>query len=177
MDGGLRMSTLKFNKWQSTDGVTRNAVLQVVSQKIDTVQLVNSTSFIDTVMTASITPTSATSKILVNFTPTLVVSRSSSHQGIGAFQLLRDSNVIYKPYGETANGVFSMGTASGGTTSAVTYGNFPIIYLDAPATTSEVTYMMQAACFNSTALNLYINYITSVYNQSESTVTLMEIAQ
>jgi len=171
------MSIAKFNKWQSVDGVTRNAVLQVVSQKIDTLQLVNSTSFIDTVMTASITPTSATSKILVNFTPTLVLSRSSSNVGIGAFQLLRDSNIIYKPYGQTASGVFSMGTASQGTTAAVTYGNFPITYLDSPATTLEVTYMMQAACFNSTALNLYINYFVSPYSQTESTITLMEIAQ
>ena len=171
------MSTLKFNRWQSTDGVTRNAVLQVVSNTIDTYQQITSVSFVDTPLTLSITPTSATSKILVLINMNYYVKRDSTSNLI-AVRLKRDSTTIYAPYTTNATGNFgSGGSSAAGITSITTYDLMPIQYLDAPATTNQVTYTLQGCLYvNTGSASLNINFSSTTGSQT-STVTLMEIAQ
>jgi hypothetical protein len=166
------MSTLKFNKWQSIDGVTRNAVLQVVSTKVTTLFSTTSQTFVDaTDMSLAITPTSSTSKILVGMHVFVSNSRTGS-QTMSAFRLLRGETEIYKPYGISGSNFFSFGSiTSSNTTSLNQYGVFVINFLDTPSSFSEITYKLQIAN--------YLSSTTTSINSSpgESTITLMEIAQ
>lgn len=176
------MSTLKFNKWQNIDGVTRNSVLQVVSKAASTAQTTSSTSFIDlTDMFLAITPTSATSKILVMGTIHGLVQDdpdAASILALAAYRLLRDSDEIYSPYA-TSTGNYSFGNYLTNQNTAVimnSYQMFPITYLDSPSTTSEITYKFQGCVFDSNN-TLYFNAGGSVSGNFKSTITLMEIAQ
>jgi hypothetical protein len=113
----------------------------------------SSSTFIDTGLTLSITPTSATSKILVFY------SASTSQTGASIkdapMQLLRNSTVLVSsnPYFNTL------------TEAITTSGNN---YLDSPATTSATTYKIQVKCNNSSSV--------LVYGSTYSSLTLMEIA-
>ena len=171
------MSIAKFNKWQSVDGVTRNAVLQVVSKNVTTEVSITSTSFVDaTDMFLAITPTSATSKILVTFVPHYQISRLTTN-ALGAFQILRDTTAVFTPFTTGASGTYSVGTSMGNTTSNNVRSFASLQFLDSPATTNEITYKLQASAFSS----LNTGYI--LLNEQEttgsciSTITLMEIAQ
>jgi hypothetical protein len=128
-------------------------------------------SWIDiTGLSVSITPTSATSKVLVLF-QTMGASTSN-----GWVRLVRDSTAI------------SVGTTSGSrqavSSGNMTTGNAAIqiqdsgVYLDSPATTSATTYKVQVITDTGT---FYINQSTSdadnVYRgRGVSSITVMEIA-
>jgi hypothetical protein len=167
------MSTLKFNKWQSIDGVTRNAVLQVVSKEVTGEVSTPSTSFVDaTDMFLAITPTSATSKILISISAASSLSRSSA-SGYMAHRILRNSTEIFNPSGSSAGAFYSTGWAGGGLTTVNLYTLVPIVFLDAPATIEEITYKLQFLINQNTSSGVaYINR-----GGMSSTITLMEIAQ
>jgi len=171
------MSTMKFNKWQSVDGVTRNAVLQVVTKEVTTTFTTTSETFVDvTDQFLAITPTSATSKILVTFTPAASLSRASVNQYI-AYQILRDSTTVFAPWVNNGVGNFAIGLASGGATS-VAFRTFTTLqFLDSPATTNQITYKLQVSLFeNANTGTMTINE-TSTTGEQKSIITLMEIAQ
>jgi len=168
------MSTLKFNKWQSIDGVTRNAVLQVVSKEVTTQTSTTSTSFVDaTDMFLAITPTSATSKILVMFNvKNYGVRASSAH--LWALQILRDSTIVYYPGTNNGNGNLDAAYSFSGVTNIGYISRTDLLsFVDSPSTTNEITYKLQFCNYVST------NSSTVSINQSTrtSTITLMEIAQ
>jgi hypothetical protein len=171
------MSTLKFNKWQSIDGITRNAVLQVVTKEVTTTFTTTSKSFVDvTDQFLAITPTSATSKILVTFIPHSLISRTSATQYI-AYQILRDSTTVFAPWVSNATGNFAIGLASGGATSIGQRTFTNLQFLDSPATTNSTTYKLQVSLFeNANSGTMTINE-TSTTGQQKSIITLMEIAQ
>jgi len=129
------------------------SVLQVVTLTGASNTTTSSSTFIDTGLTLSITPTSATSKILVFY------SASTSQTGASIkdapMQLLRNSTVLVSsnPYFNTL------------TEAITTSGNN---YLDSPATTSATTYKIQVKCNNSSSV--------LVYGSTYSSLTLMEIA-
>ena len=166
------MSIAKFNKWQSVDGVTRNAVLQVVVQEnrgyANTYTNNTTSTYADMLnMSATITPTSATSKILVT--------------SVGSGLMLGTTPSAY--FRLLANGVEvwasdrwaykSNGTA---TWSPVNWGSS---YLHSPATTSAVTYKFQFAVASGTTPTVRIgDSSTGASSQDTYTaVILMEIAQ
>lgn len=134
------------------------SVLQVVQGTYSTQQTLTSTSFVSTGITASITPTSATSKILIiyNFSG-LTVSTNSLY------------STIYRNASNLAGACGFIETASGG---GVLYFPNTVTYLDSPATTSATTYTVYVRVSSSTA---YIGSIASGAN-TISTITLMEIA-
>ncbi len=171
------MSTLKFNKWQSIDGITRNAVLQVVSAEISTNFSTTSETFVDvTDMSLAITPTSSTSKILVTFIPHFAIRILSTTQSF-AYQILRDSTVIFDPWVNNGTGNYSVGIGVVGSTNTVQRGVIPIQFLDSPATTNEITYKLQVALYeNASSGSIAINE-TSTSGLQKSVITLMEIAQ
>ena len=153
-------------------------VLQVIStNKTDTFASASiANTFVDvTGLSVSITPSSASNKILVLAT----VNHGVDGVRATALKLLRDSTAI------------NIGTASGVRTVASTVGigeNFDtnrgevssINFLDSPATTSSVTYKIQIGILEATANVARINtsggdsdhtYIA----RSASTITVMEI--
>lgn len=167
------MSVAKFEKWQNLDGVTRNAVLQVVSSgEITTVTSNSTVGYVDaTNMSLAITPTSATSKILVMFDVGIRIGASNTNAYM-AVRILRDGVAIFTPYTDNGTGHYAYGIAAGGATSNLLRTTIPFTHLDSPATTNEVTYKLQFRNYLiGTSQVAYIN------EGPKSSITLMEIAQ
>ena len=132
--------------WVAAGGGGGGKVLQVVQGTTTTETSTTSNSYIDTTLTASITPSSATSKVLVMTMQPFFFNRLTSgfEQGV-QFKLLRGATSIvsqttepfrflaYK-YSDTSVIAFEMAALQS------------MVYLDSPATTSATTYKTQ---FNS----------------------------
>jgi len=133
------------------------SVLQVVSATTSTEISTTSTSFVTTGLSASITPTIATSKILVTMSAPIATS------GTNVVRV-----TIYR--GATNLGASSGGFGRLGAGSGITGmdGFSSINYLDSPATTSSTTYSVY---YNT---NTGSGYFSA--NNATSTITLMEIA-
>lgn len=146
---------------------TPGKVLQVVQATYATEVQIASTSFTDSGLSVSITPTNATNKILIVIAQQGEIFRSSSDQARADFRILRDSTVVF-----TQNGVLGLaaGTPSSGT--LVGHGMYSGVYLDSPATTSSITYKTQAK-INSTSNSCFLQIQGS---GTGSSITLMEIA-
>jgi hypothetical protein len=139
-------------------------VLQVVNATYSTVTGVSSSSYTDSGITASITPSSTSSKILVIVSISgRVYSQQNGdreyYQNIVRGSTQVHQNVLLMQSGTGLNG----------------YALYPIkdmTYLDSPSTTSSTTYKVQFAV-NNTANDtaMRINELNGV-----STITLMEIA-
>ena len=152
-------------------------ILQVVqSVKTDTASVGGGT-FADIGLSASITPSSSSSKILVQ-----VQASTGSTVGYSMkTRLMRGSTAIHigdaagnRPRASTENtGIYA---------STSNLSSFPvsIIFLDSPSTTSAVTYKVQYASYGTNTV--YINRTGSDSNTSEydartaSSITLMEVA-
>ena len=139
-------------------------VIQVVPSVKTTQTTIQTTSYIDTGMTATITPKSPSSKILV------LCSIQSTIQGAngswaGWYQLLRGSTSIAGTARQWTQDNNTSGNQADGTT-------MKIDFLDSPSTTSATTYKVQGYVGNA-------SYPMQVNNGNigESTITLMEIAQ
>ena len=147
-------------KSQGSVAMPSGSVLQVIQVGYNTTVGSTTNTFVDTGLTATITPSSTSSKILVTF----------NQQGVGKFsnntscglRLIRGSTQLqvagdYTPY--TSSGLEVRGLS---VTSQ---------YLDSPSTTSATTYKVQFRSLNNNA--------TAAVNdpQGNSTITLMEIAQ
>lgn len=148
------------------------SVLQVVSASTTTQTSTTSQSYSDTTLTASITPTSATSKILVLVNQSYRMAKSSDST-FGGFRLLRGATAIWTPPAD-GTGPYNVGISASGATSVSIYNTLSIQVLDSPATTSSTTYKTQFAVYNPTnTLTAQLNDSTS---SSSSYITLMEIA-
>ena len=138
-------------------------VLQVVNATFSTQTTSSSSTFTDTGLTASITPTSASSKILV-----LVNQAGCGKQNsdtVLRLRLLRSATVI------------SDFERLGGYNAASTnnfIGSCSVCFLDSPATTSATTYKTQLSS-SSNSSQVYTQVFDGTVT-SMSTITLMEIA-
>jgi len=141
------------------------SIVQVV-QAETTTEVTNTTStYVATGLSASITPTSNTNKILVMFQQSLQLDRDSTAQG-ARVRLLRDSTVI------AANNDTRKILVSANSSSAVGLQIDAIqVVLDAPATTSSITYLTQARAEASNNNGL----ITLQRDGVASTMVLMEV--
>jgi hypothetical protein len=136
-------------------------VLQVVQGTYSTQVSTTSNSYSDTGLTATITPTSATSKILV------IVSQNGCKNGNSIYAalnlvLLRNASVV----NETVSIGYSGNTLN---TFRVPFVSFSV--LDAPATTSAITYKTQLAMQSGGAGTVYAQD-----GSSTSYIQLLEIA-
>jgi len=141
-------------------------VLQVVMGTTSTSTTIASTSFTDTTLTASITPSAASSKVLVFYAQQYKSFRGQSTQGVG-LQLVRGATAI-QIIGPAKYAAFTWdGVSSGGAEfRTVTTSTF----LDSPATTSSTTYKVQGGVlYTSNSGEMVCN------NDSPSTIILMEI--
>ena len=131
-------------------------VLQVVQGTTTSQTGVSSTTYISTGITATITPSAASSKILVIWSTTWAKDGSTS--GGVNFKLKRAST--YLTLVEGAGYDF---------TTAGNRGMASQNYLDSPSTTSATTYVVDFAGFSGTVTNY------SQVSSSTGTITLMEI--
>ena len=90
----------------------------------------------------SITPSAATSKVLVMFNPALFIGGNVSEQLYQFFRILRDSTTIY----ESENANVQGAAYTGG--YAWQYIQASFLYLDSPNTTSAITYKAQTKASN-----------------------------
>jgi hypothetical protein len=151
--------------------------VQVVQTVVTTPVSTSSTSFVDiTGMTATITPTSASNKILV-----LVDGKfSASTASAGSFiKLVRNSTDIYVGTSVGSSVACSYGFMPNGA-NVFYYGQAQMCqqFLDSPATTSATTYKLQWYVY--TGGTCYLNqsaYDGVAYNpRTASSITLMEVA-
>ena len=156
----------------TTPGFPAGSVLQVVSSTYSTYTTISSTSFTDTGLSASITPTSASSKILIIVSQQTTVVRNSNTLTAGYTNLVRGSTQIWLG---TRNPVLNAGTSTDGNIISGTQQG--IIYLDSPATTSLTTYKTQGKISSTTNSGTYrVNDYQDTSGETVSTITLMEIA-
>ena len=144
----------------STVQASAGVVLQVVNATYSTTLATTLTSYVDTGLTATITPKFSTSKILVLVSQQGVYATAVAN-GVG-LQLVRNSTGI---------NIFTVAQsyiAGGATTGAMTGASTS--YLDSPATTSATTYKTQVKSLTSSLQAVVQN------NGDNSTITLMEIA-
>ena len=146
----------------SAEPVFPGNILQVVNATYSTQTGSSSSTFADTGLTTTITPASASSKILV------LVNQAGCGKDTNntrlQLSLLRGSTTIaeFERYGGT-NGV----------TTANSIGSCSICYLDSPATTSSVTYKTQFASQGNNA-TVFVQLASTT--GSTSTITLLEVA-
>ena len=134
------------------------SVIQVVQGTTSTEISSTSTSYIDTSLSASITPTSSTSKILV-----LVNHSDIRRQDAGlGFRLMRNGTQIVEFASNLGWSADPSPDRHVGTPSTV--------YLDSPNTTSSITYSTQ------TKVTIGTGTIVVQADSDPSFITLMEIA-
>ena len=137
-------------------------VLQVVQGTYSSTTTSSSTTYADTGLTASITPSSVSNKILVLVHQNGVFKSGESANNAVSLKLLRGSTDI---------SLFGEYTGYTGTVLALQIGSNSTVYLDSPATTSSTTYKTQLKQTTSATARV------SVQQDSQmSTITLMEIA-
>lgn len=156
-----------------------NHVVQVVSNTKTDTQSINGSSFVDiTGLSATITPSSTSSKILV----AVNVSFSGEQNTYVAFQILRGTTEILKST-ETGTGVECAGGQVINNSGNEQYSihKEAMSGFDSPNTTSAVTYKVQLSPMRTITRQAYVNRSHNLGDdnqfRSASTITLMEIAQ
>ena len=132
-------------------------VIQAVGVSNSTSQSTTNTSFTNTALSATITPQSTTSKILI------LVNFAGYDAGGGGVNWYATIQRGTTNLGSATYGLGTIYNSAGGI-----QGAFGISYLDSPATTSSTTYSFAYAKSGGTA---YLNF-----NGETSTITLLEIS-
>ena len=143
------------------------AVLQVVQTTTATGVTNSSTStWANTTLSASITPSYSNSKIFVLIMQEVQVYNTSSY-GTGMWQLLRGATVIYTPSSTDNGNIFAFDYGGSGIN---VFRPTPIMWLDSPNTTSSTTYYTQIKKGTNGG------QIIGTNSNSPGSITLMEIA-
>jgi hypothetical protein len=115
-------------KWAAPAGGGK--VLQVVTATTTTSTAISGSSYGDSGLSASITPSSASSKVMIVTMQQVYIQRTNDNR-YANFRLVRTSTEI----AGTRGGMFG--------TSGIYYLGPNFVYLDSPATTSATTYKTQ----------------------------------
>jgi hypothetical protein len=143
------------------DAIRKNVIQGTTTTSVG----ISATSFTDSGITATITPTSTTSKILVTIVASFALVRASSFPAGAYFQLLRASTALFTDAG--AQG--SMRLMASNPLQLQLHTRQTFQYLDAPASTSALTYKLQAKVEDANST------ITFQNNSVISTIILQEI--
>ena len=144
-------------------------VLQVVESTYSTAVQVASTSYTDTGLSASITPTYSSSKILALVQQSSYLFRQSSAQGCALKAVRTIGTSSTDVYSQSTNGVDSN---IGGVTTARLISNIFISFIDSPNTTSQCTYKTQGKA----SLTTSTGYVEFQYESAISRFILFEVA-
>ena len=145
-------------KWATPAAGGGGKLLQLVSATFSTETDTSSTTYSDTGLTATITPTSATSRIYVQITASFMKSAGSTNNGV-EYRIMRGATQIAEwVEASLLTGTLSQNSAAMG-----------LNYVDSPATTSATTYKLQFA--NNTASA----YARIASGGSLCTIQLLEI--
>ena len=148
-------------------------ILQVVTATTSTEVITTTATYVDTTLTANITPASTSNKILVMVMQLFTISNSASSGG-AAIQVLRDSTSVYQPPANTGTFPFTRFFSITGATAINNTQNENLSFVDSPSSTSALTYKTQG--------RPYAAGTTATFNPTgslvaaTSTIILMEIA-
>jgi hypothetical protein len=140
-------------------------VLQVVQATYATATSITSTTYTDSGLSASITPSSSSSKVLVLTTQPIWMTPlyGTPSQLTGNLRIVRGATEVFKIANAIINGI---GSANGN----MQFGSVASMhYLDSPATTSSTTYKVQGAQQDPNDLLQFCR------NASTSSIILLEI--
>ena len=132
------------------------SVLQVVNVDNSSVVTISAGTGMTDVISASITPSSTSSKILINFMSSYYKQGDSSNGSNSQYKIFRDSTQIEGTYWHYADA----------TTVTNWWMSVPLMKLDSPSTTSATTYKIQISNSGGASLGL----------QLPTKLVLMEIA-
>jgi hypothetical protein len=157
--------------------VGSGAILQVVQYNYTGATTVASSTYVALPVTASITPSSSTSKILVRVV--VHCGMAGSNEGLHG-RLYRNGSVVSGALGNAASARDQAWFHCGAHMSAYEQYGVSAEYLDSPATTSSTTYTVYARCHSAT----YPVLINTCENDADagqtsrtvSSITLLEIA-
>jgi hypothetical protein len=157
-------STATGLKWAAV--AAGGKVLQVVQATYSTATAITSTTATDSGLSGSITPSSASSKVLILVSQPIRTDRQTSLAGFN-LRLMRGATAIYGTNFD-ADGGYSQ---AAGSTRIQLGWNYTITYLDSPATTSSVTYKTQLG-LQDTANSAVV---TAQITNQVSSIVLLEI--
>jgi hypothetical protein len=138
-------------------------VLQVVEGFLTGNVGSTSATFADTGLTVTITPTLATSKVLVIASCSSVM-KTAANTNVGLKLLRGSTQIFYNDYIAHTNG-----------SVANNVGSVSLVKLDSPATTSATTYKVQMANMAATGTTLINEYAGAAGNTVTSSIIAMEI--
>ena len=140
-------------------------VLQVVTNSTTTTVSNTSTSLVDTTLTATITPSSTSNKILVLICQSVHRYNTGSYASV-LWSLFRNSTVIYEGANDNNGAILSYDYGGSGLN---VFHPTPLTILDSPASVSAQTYKTQIARGNNGGT------ARAQPESNKSTITLMEI--
>ena len=141
-------------KWATPAG---GKVLQVVQATYATETTVESTSYTDTGLSASITPSATSSRILILTDQPARILRTGSDTTFGGIRLMRDATSIYSGDNDNAHGYY----LASNTAEKRMYSRVNMSYVDSPNTTSAITYKTQARSIGPSQQRFQISNATS----------------
>ena len=141
-------------------------ILQVVNGETSSQVSISTTSYVDSGLTATITPSSSTSKVLVLIDQSCQWTNASGGSGGIGIRVLRDSTIISEP--QSTSVPLSDYIAS----ATQHYFRYTSTILDSPATTSAVTYKTQGRLAGSASASFQAGSTT----KGTSRIVLMEVA-
>ena len=168
-----RVAAYNGSAWVYT---ATGAVLQIKSTiKTDTFSMSSSTPADVTGLSVSITPTSASNKIMIF---AALSAGNNTNNSVSVYpRLVRDSTVI--AIGDTAGSRRRITSNASFLDNNSNMTTIPFMVLDSPATTSATTYKIQVSA--QTTNTIYINRTnddtdSDIYPRAVSTITVMEVA-
>ena len=145
---------------------------QVVTDSDNANSVISSTTYADTGLTASITPSATSSKILIMVSQDFQLEASATTGDIaGGIKLLRDTTTLYTGSDDGDSFGIRMAPNSVGTGHILNF-NWHFSMEDSPSSTSSITYKTQARTQNT---NSRFRLNNQVNGTSISTITLMEV--
>ena len=175
-------SKLRVNQIEPVNGIASGGgggIIQVIYTSTATHTYNNNTTYADiSGLTATITPTSTTSKILIQCS--FAISKENNHSFLG--RMVRNGSAISGTGGEAESGHSSQEDGTWWVVRTTTHSANPqfISYLDSPSSTSALTYKVQGKTSDSSkyyAINRTIDSVDSVYaSPGFSSITLFEVS-
>jgi len=159
--GGSLVRTAS-NTWTFTPTGGGGKILQVIQGTTTTTTSSSSSAYADTALTATITPSLSTSKVLVQISVAGVSKNANTGVGL---KITRDAVIITEEFG---------GQVGYTGTSLVTQNSVSTSFLDSPAATTALVYKLQMNSMSNIATAFVNRNILGAINVS--TITLMEIA-
>ena len=128
-------------------------------------------------MSATITPTSASNKVLIMVSASL----GSSGALTTSLTVFRDGSALSEITGDAAGSRRRVSTSSYADVSGRAAGNASVVYLDSPGTTSATTYDIRLGHSSTSTQTVFLNRtaaddgLSADFRQA-STITLMEVS-